>query len=386
MIGAAWWQGILDALGWVLSHIYDLVHNYGLSIIILTLGIRLILLPLGLKQIRSMQAMQSLQPQVKQLQQKYKGNKQKLNEEMMKLYKERGVNPLAGCWPMLLQIPVLIALYSVLRFPQHPQHLPAESQLAHTINTAVSSPPGTNPAPFLGMNLLCNAEQAGSHVTIPNEGFTPPKIYLNCGNGVPVRIPYYLLGLLMVGTMYYQQRQMQRASPPGASQQQQALTRIMPLISIFWGFIVPSGVILYWTTSNLVQIGQQHFLLRAGRKSGVSPGPAGDGAKRSDGPSGGPKDGTKGGTGTQRKPATTGRTPGRASAAARRGFFSSMLERAEAERARRQGQPPPSRTSSQSQKPTAPDPSNGQEARSPSPQQQRTGGQGARSRKKRRKR
>src|SRR5436190_11935151 len=148
MIAAGWWQGLLNGLGWVLSHIYDVVHNYGLAIIILTLGIRLLLLPLGLKQIRSMQAMQALQPQIKSLQQKYKGNKQKLNEEMMKLYKERGVNPLAGCWPMLLQIPVLIALYSVLRFPQHPPHFPDNSHLQSRIISSTQVPNGTSPAGF----------------------------------------------------------------------------------------------------------------------------------------------------------------------------------------------------------------------------------------------
>jgi YidC/Oxa1 family membrane protein insertase len=381
MIAVGWWQGILNALGWVLAHIYDLVHNYGLSIIILTLGIRLILLPLGLKQIRSMQAMQSLQPQIKSLQQKYKGNKQKLNEEMMKLYRERGVNPLAGCWPMLLQIPVLIALYSVLRFPQHPSHYPVDSQLNKTINAAVSTPPGSNPAPFLGMNLLCNAQEAGTTVKIPNTGYQPPTIYLNCGHGVPVRIPYYVLGLLMVATMYYQQRQMQRAAPPGASQQQQALTRVMPLISIFWGFIVPAGVILYWTTSNLVQIGQQHFLLRAGRTG--APAAAGDGAKRPSAPPGKPKGATDG-----RRPTGPSKPAGRSPASAKRGFFASMLERAESERARRQGQAqrPQLRGPTQGETQTPPDPSDGQESGPQNPPQQRPGGQGARSRKKRRKR
>src|ERR687886_659125 len=119
VIAVAWWQGLLDGLGWFLSHLYDLIPNYGIAIILLTLAIRVLLLPLGLKQIRSMQAMQAIQPQMKALQQKYKGNKQKLNEEMMKLYKERGVNPLAGCLPMLLQFPILIALYAVLRFPSN---------------------------------------------------------------------------------------------------------------------------------------------------------------------------------------------------------------------------------------------------------------------------
>src|SRR5947209_15352560 len=108
-----------------------------------------------------MQSMQALQPQIKALQQKQKGNKQKLNEEMMRLYKERGVNPLAGCLPMVLQIPVLIALYSVLRFPQHPPHLPAGSALQTKIVNAVTASPPHNPAGFAGMNLLCNAQEAG---------------------------------------------------------------------------------------------------------------------------------------------------------------------------------------------------------------------------------
>src|SRR6266550_1634765 len=180
---------------------------------------------------------------------------------------------------MLLQIPVLIALYSVLRFPQHPSHLPAGSTLQTKINNAVvnTSHP-TNPASFAGMNLLCNAQQAGTEAKLKDTQLHE-TISLDCGHGVPVRIPYYVLGLLMVGTMYYQQRQMQRAAPPGASQQQQALTRVMPLISIFWGFVVPSGVILYWTTSNAIQIGQQHFLLRAGgiREPILGDGKQGDG-------------------------------------------------------------------------------------------------------------
>ena len=85
MIAFAPWQALLDALGWVLAWIYDLVPNYGVSIILLTVVIRLILLPLGIKQIRSMQHMQIVQPRIKQIQQKYKGNKQRQQEEIMKL-------------------------------------------------------------------------------------------------------------------------------------------------------------------------------------------------------------------------------------------------------------------------------------------------------------
>ncbi len=102
----------------MLAAIFDVVGNYGLSIIVLTIVIKVVLLPLGVKQIKSMQAMQSIQPKVKELQKKYKGNKAKVQEETMKLYKEAGVNPLGGCLPLLLQFPILIAMYAVIRAPE----------------------------------------------------------------------------------------------------------------------------------------------------------------------------------------------------------------------------------------------------------------------------
>ena len=133
------------------------VRNYGVSIILLTLLIELVLLPLGVKQIKSMQAMQSIQPKVKELQKKYKGNKPKAQEETMKLYKEAGVNPLGGCLPLLLQFPILIAMYAVIRAPAAPRarrtgepvaegkrrptwctnnHLPVDSQLFEDVDRA----------------------------------------------------------------------------------------------------------------------------------------------------------------------------------------------------------------------------------------------------------
>src|SRR5215216_6644311 len=124
MIALAPWQALLNALGWVVAQIYDFIPNYGVTIILLTIVIRVVLLPLGIKQVRSMQHMQIVQPKVKQIQGKYKGNKQRQQEEIMKLYKEYGVNPFSGCWPVLLQFPILIAMYSVLRWPQHPIQSP----------------------------------------------------------------------------------------------------------------------------------------------------------------------------------------------------------------------------------------------------------------------
>jgi YidC/Oxa1 family membrane protein insertase len=137
VIAFAPWQYLLDALGWVVAQIYGLIPNYGVTIILLTVAIRLVLLPLGIKQVRSMQHMQIIQPKVKQIQQKYKQNKTKQQEEIMKLYKEYGVNPFSGCWPVLLQFPILIAMYSVLRYPQHPIHIPADSEIYSVVTQQI---------------------------------------------------------------------------------------------------------------------------------------------------------------------------------------------------------------------------------------------------------
>ena len=163
-------QGILNGLGWLLAGIYNLIPNYGVTIIVLTIIIRAVLLPLGMKQIRSMQNMQVIQPKVKALQQKYKGNRQKQQEETAKLYKEHGVNPLSGCWPVLLQFPILIAMYSVVRFPQHPPHLPETSELRTRIERQIFDGEQIGGTDFLSANLLCSAVQAGKEAK-----FTDPK-------------------------------------------------------------------------------------------------------------------------------------------------------------------------------------------------------------------
>jgi YidC/Oxa1 family membrane protein insertase len=317
---SALWNGILDALGQVLAFLYQVIPNYGVAIILLTLLIRLVLLPLGIKQVRSMQAMQAVQPKVKELQRKYKSDKQKLNEETMKLYREHGVNPLSGCLPLLAQLPVLIALFAVLRVTggNISTHIPRDSELFTAIQTQ-----DTYLLPGHQVNLLCTATQAGQQVQFevpdpfaknaPNYvGSGPNPRTLDCGSNVPDRIPYYLLAVAMIGTTFYQQRQMQRATPAG-SQQQQAITRIMPLLFGIWGFLFPAGLVLYWTTTNLFQIGQQSVMFRRGMigpaaAAAKDPGskPSGDGQAKRSGPP--PKSGTGGGTG-QRKPGTPGSKP-----------------------------------------------------------------------------
>jgi YidC/Oxa1 family membrane protein insertase len=274
MIGAnplsAPFKVLLDAIGAVLAFLYRYIPNYGVDIILLTLAIRILLLPLGIKQIRSMQAMQSIQPKVREIQRKYKGkrdavSRQKMNEETMRLYRERGVNPFSGCLPILAQFPILIALFGVLNVPNGlphvrgapPQAPPAAYTQLYRDLTHRDQAPGIR---FLGANLVCSAREAGTGTTtVPKKG-TIPQVEKDCGKGSPVKIPFYLFLVAMIGTTYYQQRQMQRASP-AQSQQQQMLTRIMPLFFGVIGFGFPAGLVLYWTTTNLVQIGQQFYML-----------------------------------------------------------------------------------------------------------------------------
>ena len=109
------WGAILRFLGTILNGIYGIIPSYGLAIILLTVLVRVVLIPLTVKQIRSMAAMQKLQPEMKRLQAKYKNDRARLNEEMQKLFREHGASPLGGCLPLVMQMPVFIALYSVLR-------------------------------------------------------------------------------------------------------------------------------------------------------------------------------------------------------------------------------------------------------------------------------
>ncbi len=294
MIAIVIWQQLLSGFGWVLAQIYDLVPNYALAIIILTLLIRILLLPFGIKQIKSMQHMQALQPKIKDLQKRYKSNKQKQQEETMKLYKEAGVNPLGGCLPLLLTFPFLIAMYAVLRPPVLApttapsgtsayvvvnNHLPEDSALFEKVVTHAD-------LEVAGANLQCSLATSGTQVELKDTKGQPiqpglqilgsgdqplpfdavTRSTLDCGTSkFPDAIPYVLLIGLMVGSGFFQQRQMTRANPPSAQAgPQAAMMKYMPLLFLVWGWQFPAGLVLYWTTSNAIQIGQQTILLKAG--------------------------------------------------------------------------------------------------------------------------
>jgi YidC/Oxa1 family membrane protein insertase len=327
-------QALLDGIGWLLAWLYGVVGSFGIAIIILTIVFRLILLPLGIKQIKSMQATQALQPKIKEIQKKYKGNKQKASEAQMKLFQEYGVSPFGGCLPLLLQAPILLAMYSVIRAPvpyapEDParpagvefkdNHLPEDSRLF--VDVTNQNEEGQR---FLLMNLQCSPQNAGKTVDVLDSQREPSGDRLDCGDSIPDRIPYYGMLALMIGATYYTTRQTQKATPGSAQNPQaQIISKVMPAMIGVFGYAVPAGVVLYWTVSSLFQVGQQAVMLRLGHI--------------------GPEALERRLTEAKAKAAEKGSKP-------RSGFMSQMMERADQERQRRQGgaQPavrkPPPRT------------------------------------------
>jgi YidC/Oxa1 family membrane protein insertase len=248
------WNLLLDIIGTILAFFYQIIPSYGIAIILLTLAVSLIMFPLTLKQTRSMRAMQDIQPEVKRLQKELKGDREELNKQLMALYQERGVNPAAGCLPLLVQMPIWFALFNVLRTGSG---IPEDSDLAAVVDPARDALKAGvaltadvfDGVRFLGMNLLASPSQA---VSLDN---------------VVASIPYIILILIIVAAGYYQQVQTTRTRKGNADQGQaaQGMQTAMKIMPVFFGFIswsLPSGLGLYFATSNLFRIGQQTLILR----------------------------------------------------------------------------------------------------------------------------
>ena len=232
---------IFDVIASVLAFIYGVVPNLGVSIILLTFLIMLLLYPLTAKQARSMMAMQRVQPEIKKLQAKYKNDRQKLNEATMKFYQENKINPLAGCLPLLVQMPIFISLFRVLRDSQ--KYVPKDSELYRDLCTGVKkcSADTIHHLSFLGVDLQKTATD--------NHG------------GALNAAPYFVLVGMVMFTGFMQTRQAQKRTP-AANKQMGMLMRVLP---VFFGLIslsFPAGLVLYFFVSNLWRLGQQELIFR----------------------------------------------------------------------------------------------------------------------------
>jgi len=281
------WDSIRQGLGSVLAFFYSIIPNSGVAIILLTVAVRLVLFPLTAKQAKSMIAMQRVQPEIKKLQAKYKNDRQKLNEEMMKFYKENQINPLGGCLPLLLQMPVFIALFQTLRDIQ--KFIPIDSAMYSAICGKTTPSKCVPDMHFAGMNLTTSASKAAS-------------------SGFSVVWPYLVLVAIVVVTGFIQQRQTMR-NQTQANPQMAIISKVFPVVFAFISWGLPSGVGLYFATSNLWQIGQQEVVYRT-MGAGANPPP-----KKGEGEiegSGAGKGRGGGGAATKTKAVTDGGTKGAA--------------------------------------------------------------------------
>ncbi|SCI28895.1 MULTISPECIES: YidC/Oxa1 family membrane protein insertase [unclassified Romboutsia] len=205
-----------NLLGHVLRIIYDVVQNYGWSIIAFTILVKIILLPLTIKQTKSTKAMQDIQPKLQEIQEKYKNKPEKQQQEIMKLYQEAKINPLAGCLPLLIQMPIIIGLFSVLRDP-----------VAYGVFPDASAFDAANTG-FLWLSSLTSTH----HIE---------------------------MGILSGVSAYVMQKVM---TPPDQAQgPMKTMTYVMAAMSFYWGYTFPAGLALYWTVSNLFSIAQYYLIM-----------------------------------------------------------------------------------------------------------------------------
>lgn len=261
----------LRAVAQGLAALYELPvvgGSYGEAIILLTLVVMVLLMPLTLKATRSTIKMTQVQPELKKLQKKYKDDRETLNQEMMKLYSENGINPVGGCLPMLAQLPVFLVLFQVLRglarrISDQP-FFEAANLVRESNGLTVAAGNEISPR-FISEDTEMYQNLAGS----TEMKFGPFDLAAEArdvlGDSIIRGIPYVLLIILVVGTSYYQQRQVSSRrgnDAPVMNPQQQMLLKVLPLLSGFWSFLFPAGLVLYWATSNTFRIGQQAYITR----------------------------------------------------------------------------------------------------------------------------
>ncbi|MBC7373720.1 MAG: membrane protein insertase YidC, partial [Frankiales bacterium] len=228
---------------------------WALSIVLLTVTVRLLLFPLFVKQIKSQRRMQQLAPRIKELQKLHKGDRETMNVEMMKLYKENNANPISGCLPLILQLPVFFALFTVIK----------------------EFKPGAEPKYGLTALLLEQGGRAKVFGAPISSAFNSPPTLLTelGGSQTTVRVVAAIMVVLMGATTFYTQRQMIARSGTTDPQQvmvQKLLLYVLPLSFAVSGAFFPIGVLLYWLTTNVWSMGQQAWVIKRMPPPNLTPG------------------------------------------------------------------------------------------------------------------
>jgi len=297
---------IARPLGMFLKFIYDTIafQNYGLAIIVFTIIVRAALLPLTLKQYKSTSKMQEIQPLINDIQKRYKDDKEKLNQELMKLYQEHNYNPMGGCFPLLIQMPIILSLYWVIVQPlkfmlgkdevtQIPKIVEVASQaLGKTVQQMGSQKEllamsyfNENPDALSKVTGLLNKSELidfnnflGLHLGEipkfkPDEIFTAPGIY----------IPLLILVILATVTTFFSTKiSMPKTKPDdqkggAAGCSNNSMMYMGPAMTLYFGFMMPAGVILYWMIGYVVGIFQQLYINNHIKKTKSDPAKVADG-------------------------------------------------------------------------------------------------------------
>ncbi|MBX6748862.1 MAG: membrane protein insertase YidC, partial [Micromonosporaceae bacterium] len=264
-------EPIYKIISWVLLRWHDLwalllpgdgrflgtSWEWVLAIVFLVITVRLVLFPIFVKQIKSQRAMQALAPKIRELQAKYKGDPATLREEMMKLYQEEKVNPLMGCLPLFLQIPVFFGLFHVLKY-------------LNPLNVQPENPDGP-PKTLYGWTVQLFDSATSAHLfnaPIPASFANDPAHIQALGGAHPAaaKVVAAVLVLIMMFTTFMSSRQMILKTGWQVEPQQRMIQRLMlygiPLSLLLSGWAFPIGVIIYWVTQNLISLGQQQWVLR----------------------------------------------------------------------------------------------------------------------------
>jgi YidC/Oxa1 family membrane protein insertase len=249
---------VFDAIATVLAWFYSLIPNYAVAIALLTLTVMVLLTPLTLKGTKSMLQMQRLQPEMKKIQQQYKGDRQKLNEELMKFYQENKINPLGGCLPLLIQMPVFIVLYRVLR------------GLTHTCTEALLKAGSCTKIGNFAPSYLDHSTDLWKALTATDQMMAfgmdlSHSAAKELSENWVGAIPYLVLILMVTASSYVQQLQISARNKNGTAinPQQAMLLKIMPAFFAVISLTLPAGIVVYFLVSNLYRIGQQAYITRA---------------------------------------------------------------------------------------------------------------------------
>jgi YidC/Oxa1 family membrane protein insertase len=240
-------EPITHAMSGVLLAVHSLVPNYGVEMVLLALLVRVALFPLAQQQFKSMAEMQKVQPLLKALQAKNKGNPQELQAQTMALYKEHGVNPLAGCFPMLIQLPILIALFYAIQ-----EHVGCEPAHWDALKSVCSDPANaTAPGDFWAAHFLWIGSAISQHY---------PQIFAT--SLATLDVPLFAL---YVVSMYISVRY---GSPPSSDPQQAQTQKIMSIMSpvmiawFGWKYKWASALLIYWFALNVFTMAQQWWMYR----------------------------------------------------------------------------------------------------------------------------